>query len=262
MVDLTAAESHFAFGENWKSFVAVVDETRVAGAIDGVRKLFPDGLAGAHVLDIGCGSGLSALAMLRLGAARVDCVDIDPNSVEATRTLLKDAPGWTARVESVFDLEGQYDVVHSWGVLHHTGDMWRAIDRAASLVKPGGRLALALYGKTRFCGFWKAEKAFYAQAPRWVQATIAAPYTVLHALRGALAGRNPFTVHRARLRRGMSFRHDVHDWLGGHPYESATPEEVRAFLAARGFTRTVCLAEPRVGVLGTGCDEYVFVREA
>src|SRR6185437_11910436 len=50
---------------------------------------------------------------------------------------------------SVFDLpQDQYDVVHSWGVLHHTGDMWRAIRTSALRVKPNGIYAIAIYLKT------------------------------------------------------------------------------------------------------------------
>ena len=144
-----AAEGHFAFGENWKSFVNVVDASRIARAEAGMRRLFPDGeLRGARFLDIGCGSGLSSLAAARLGAAQVHGVDIDPASVEAARTLLGrylQPEVWSARVASVLELDpardGPFDVVYSWGVLHHTGAMWRAVEAPAGLVRPGGLLA-------------------------------------------------------------------------------------------------------------------------
>ena len=38
-----------------------------------------------------------------------------------------------------------FDIVYSWGVLHHTGDVWHAIENAASRVKPGGIFYIALY---------------------------------------------------------------------------------------------------------------------
>lgn len=68
MPDLTEADQHFAFGENWKSFTHIIDEGCIAEAENGMRRLFPNGeLAGARFLDIGCGSGLSSLAAARLG---------------------------------------------------------------------------------------------------------------------------------------------------------------------------------------------------
>lgn len=261
MVDLTSAETHFAFGENWKSFVAVVDETRVGRAVDGVRKLFPEGLAGARVLDVGCGSGLSALAMLRLGAARVDCVDIDPHSVDAARALLNDVPaGWTARVGSVFELEGRYDVVHSWGVLHHTGALWRAVDKAASLVEPGGRLAIAIYAKTPLCGLWKLEKRLYARS-RTARRLIRPLFRLAYFAALRLKGQSPRAhVDGYRSRRGMDFEHDLHDWLGGFPYESATPGQVVRRLQDFDLVRRFGKPAPAFGLFGTGCHEYVFAK--
>ena len=131
-MSLTERETHFEFGENWKNYSKTIDQKRIDSAIAGVRKLFPDGLAGKTFLDIGCGSGLHSLAALSLGAASVTAIDIDENSVATTQELLtKYAPDakWSAKVASVFDASpatlGSFDVVYSWGVLHHTGDMWR-----------------------------------------------------------------------------------------------------------------------------------------
>src|SRR6266852_837315 len=144
-MNLTERETHFEFGENWKSYARTIDQKRIDFAIKGMEKLFPDGLAGKAVLDIGCGSGLNALAALSLGAASVTAVDIDENSVNATQTLLTRHAShskWNTAVISVFDMNpetlGTFDVVYSWGVLHHTGDMWRAIDQAAKFVSVEG----------------------------------------------------------------------------------------------------------------------------
>ena len=128
---------------------------------------------GKTFLDIGCGSGLNALAALSLGAASVTAVDIDENSVSTTQALLAARapnPNWSAKLASVFDMTpdtfGTFDVVYSWGVLHHTGSMWKAIDCAARLVSPGGLYAIAIYTKTPLCGFWQYEKAFYSKSPK------------------------------------------------------------------------------------------------
>lgn len=260
--------SHFTFGRNWKSFVRVVDDERIAGAQEGMARLFPGGeLEGSSFLDIGCGSGLSSLAAARMGAAPIVGVDVDADSVDASRSLLArhlPATAYTLSVRSVFDMraeDGAYDIVYSWGVLHHTGDMWRALSIAAGLVKPRGLFAIALYRKTRLCGFWKVEKRIYARSPRAVQRIIEWAYMSVVYLTGLLRGKSPSRRREEYGARGMDWRHDVPDWLGGHPYESTSPAEVEAFMAARGFALVRSFTRPGgLGLTGSGCDEYVFRR--
>jgi len=272
VTNLLEAESHFAFGENWQSFARLLDDRRILEAENGMRRLFPNGeLEGVRFLDIGCGSGLSSLAAARLGAAEIEGVDIDANSVAATQeTLARYAPACRRRVSvrSVFDFErepaGQFDVVYSWGVLHHTGDMWRAIRIAASLVKPRGYLAIAIYRLTPLCGFWTREKAFYTKAPKPVQAAIRGFYKFVLAAREWRHGRTLSAhIRDYHSSRGMDWSHDVHDWLGGYPYESASAESIKSFLGGRGFDVIRVFAEPPGnGITGSGCDEFVAVRRA
>lgn len=207
-----------------------------------------------------------------MGAADIFAADIDPNSVAATKeTLARYAPNARshAEVKSIFDFsperDGQFDVVYSWGVLHHTGDMWRAIRIAASMAKPGGLFAVALYRKTPMCGFWTQEKKIYSKAPRLVQATMRVPYKALWIAQEyfRLSGKPFEQIRNWRSRRGMSWSHDVHDWLGGYPYKSATAESVRTFLDSLGFDIVREFAKPPdFGLRGTGCDEFVAKRRA
>ena len=263
-------DTHFEFGENWRDYLANVDAAAIAEAEAGLLKLLPrEAIAGARLIDIGCGSGLHSLAALRLGAAHVTAVDIDPNSVAATRELLgKYAPDAAVDVReaSVFDLSpeatGTFDVVYSWGVLHHTGAMWDAVEAAARLVRPGGRFAIALYQKRPTCGAWRVEKRLYTAAGGPVRAAIRGVYKAAFYLGLLLTGRSPRTyVANYKGARGMNFHNDVHDWLGGYPYESATPDEIKAFFERLNFSPVVELPLPKgLGIFGTGCAQYTFRR--
>lgn len=269
------SETRYDFGRNWDSFAGQLSEAAIENAIAGLRKLTPSG-TGAQFLDIGSGSGVHSLAALRLGATSVRCIDYDNDSVATTRAVLtQHAPGadWEVRQGDILAErgpmssdantgDGLFDTVYSWGVLHHTGDMWRAVDNAATFVRPGGRFVIALYLKTPLCGFWRVEKYIYAKFPllrpffRW-------PFAAMLLLGTSIRKRQmPGTVIRQyKWQRGMSFLHDIDDWLGGYPYESVRNEEIVAFMASRGFELTECFnVKASVGVFGSGCGEWVFRR--
>ena len=269
MNSLTERSAHFEFGENWKDYSKSIDQTRMDAAIAGLRSLFPAGLRGKAVLDIGCGSGIHALAALSLGASSVTAVDIDENSVDATRNLLTrlaERARWKVSIASVLDLApavvGQFDVVYAWGVLHHTGDMWTSIERAAALVKPGGQFALSIYSATPLDRMWKAEKWAYSRLPRPVQWIVRQAYTAaLLATRTVRHRQNPISFYLSVHARGMNFTHDMHDWLGGYPYETADADTIKEKLSSLDFREVRSFVLPKtIGLFGTGCNEFVFER--
>jgi len=254
----------FRFGENWKAFLTVLDDRRIDDARQSLidRLQVPD-LAGWRFLDIGSGSGLFSLAAARLGASVVS-FDYDPESVECTAEVKRRYhPGvasWEVRQGSVLDASfmeslGEFDVVYSWGVLHHTGEMWQALDLACRRVRPGGRLYIALYNDQGWrSGYWRAVKRAYNRYPvvRWPLIAVHAPGQFgLRYLRRAIAG-------KLHLERGMSLWHDMIDWLGGYPFEVAEPEDVLAFCGQRGFRK---IAVHPVG-RRQGCNEFVFEKRA
>lgn len=269
-VDLTAESSHFAFGENWASFAKGIDQAVISEAKKGLSDLIPAAsMPLASFLDIGCGSGLHALAALELGVAHVTAIDIDRNSVRTTEKVLSNyCEQERASVQrlSIFEADvaelGAFDIVYSWGVLHHTGEMWRAVEKASELVKPGGFFVIALYQKRLFCKAWKVEKRIYSFSPKTVQGIARAIYCAALLVGHTLIGRNPFSVVRNyKSARGMDFWHDAHDWLGGYPYESATRDDVHVHVVPRGFTLVKERILPwRLGILGTGCAEYCFQK--
>jgi SAM-dependent methyltransferase len=256
--------ARFQFGKNWQSFLGTVTEESIAHAENGLRRLLPS-LAGKSFLDIGCGSGLSLLAAHRLGAAELAGIDFDANSVAAARSLLPETAA-TIEQRSVFDLDPSqrlYDVVYSWGVLHHTGDLWRAMDCALAMVKPGGLFAISIYRKTPLCRLWTIEKLIYTKAPAPLQAVMRGVYKLVFLAGVAATGRNPLAYLRAyKSDRGMNWHHDVHDWLGGYPYQSASPAEIESFFDRNNCTllKTNRHAARAGGLFGSHCDEYVARR--
>lgn len=264
------AGSRFAFGENWSRFLAGLDEGRIRQAEASLcAMLHVDDLRGQRFLDVGSGSGLFSLAARRLGAT-VHSFDYDPRSVACTGELKRrhfpGDPGWRVEQGSVLDPAylaslGRWDVVYAWGVLHHTGDLSRALANVATLVGDGGRLFLAVYNDQGWASrAWLKVKQAYNRLPRGLRWLVLWPAALRiwgpTTLRDLARGR-PFRTWRDYSRgslRGMSPWRDVVDWVGGLPFEVATPERIAGFFRERGFRSE----ETRSCGRGHGCNEFVF----
>lgn len=264
----------FEFGENWSRFLAVLDEERIRKAEESLREMLEvESLAGKSFLDIGSGSGLFSLAARRLGA-RVHSFDYDPRSVACARELRRryftDDDTWKIEEGSALDAEyvrslGEFDVVYSWGVLHHTGSMWEALSNAALPVARGGKLFVAIYNDqgTRSAR-WKWIKKTYNELPKLLRAPFAAAVSapneakmILRAVVTLSPGEYVRSWTAYAEKRGMSRWRDIVDWVGGYPYEYATPEGIFDFYRARGFK----LTRMKCGGVGLGCNEFVFVKD-
>ncbi len=262
----------FEFGKNWSSFSQTVSEEKIRHSETKLKSLVGD-LCGKTFLDIGCGSGLHTLAALRLGARSVLAIDVDQYSTNTAATLLNthaESENYIIKTMSVFDLSplehGYFDVVYSWGVLHHTGDLPRALRSAAGMCIDGGLFAFSLYRRTWLDWFWKLEKRWYMSTSATNQ-KIARDYYIRAFKVACFLSRLSFQDYVASYeeKRGMDFYHDVHDWLGGYPYESISHEEVECIMRSLGFSMKVANVRSgikyRIGLFGSGCDEYVYQND-
>lgn len=263
-------DRRFAFGRNWMSFLTTLDERRIDEARGRLcESLGRDQLQDIRVLDIGSGSGLSSLVMHQLGADIV-AFDFDPDSVACTEELRRiygsSDKSWTVQQGSVLDAEfmqslGRFDLVYSWGVLHHTGSMWYALDLAQQRVAPGGTLLIALYNdQGARSRIWRSVKRWYCSGAvgRSLITALFFPLFWLYALVLDCRHREfPGShVRNYGRKRGMSITHDWRDWLGGYPFEVANPEDVVQKLAVDGFKLV-----RQTLTQGLGCNEFVFRRQ-
>jgi 2-polyprenyl-3-methyl-5-hydroxy-6-metoxy-1,4-benzoquinol methylase len=258
----------FSFGANWKKFLAGFNEETLRRA----EKSFVEfthlpRLVEHEFLDVGCGSGLSSLVALRLGAQRVVSVDIDPHSVECARALREkfEIPQsrWEIEQGSALDpafMEslGRFSYVHSWGVLHHTGAMWSAIENVVRYnTTAGGHLHLALYNKHRTSQRWLTIKRWCNGSPRVVFPLVKWAYISALFAKMSLRLTSPVSyVRQYNAERGMNFFRDIDDWIGGLPYEFTSPGETMDFLSDRGFSLVRLKTTD-----SCGCNEFLFRRE-
>jgi 2-polyprenyl-3-methyl-5-hydroxy-6-metoxy-1,4-benzoquinol methylase len=232
---VTRPDDAFEFGRNWQRYIGTyLDEERLQIAAESLHGLVGD-VDGKTFLDIGAGSGLFSLCAHEASI-------LDPRTVGETEPA---------------------DVVYSWGVLHHTGDMQAAIRHAASLVAPGGLFCIAIYnrvtGRLLDSERWWKIKRFYNHTPppiRRAMAWLYFCYWLTHQLR---ARQNPVRAARQyKQSRGMALMTDLVDWLGGYPYEFATVDEITTFCERECGMETVKVLA--ISPRGTGNNQFVFRR--
>jgi len=245
------------FGKNFKqNLLNAYDETRLNQSIRFIQEyLETETLEGKTFLDAGCGSGVFSIAAQKMGA-KVTSFDIDETALvnisELKQLFEVDDKDIILKKGNILDQSfikslGQFDVVLCWGVVHHCGDMWKALDLISQTTNKNGIIHLGIYNEADGWGiypdgrfgpstFWRKIKKFYSRLPSLLQSFIDLFCIIGISVIYLLMLKNPIKKLRENERRGMTWKSDLKDWLIGYPYEYARPEQVFEFMKKRNFT--------------------------
>ena len=149
--------------------------------------------------------------------------------------------------------------------MHHTGNMWTALQNITTLVNDGGTLFISLYNdQGRISKMWTYHKKKYNRLPqpfKGVYAFIIMGAREVKSFLGNLVLLRPMRYinywRSPAQERGMSHYYDMIDWIGGYPFEVSKPEEIFKFFHEQGFE----LKKLKTCGGGLGCNEFVFQKK-
>jgi 2-polyprenyl-6-hydroxyphenyl methylase/3-demethylubiquinone-9 3-methyltransferase len=135
-----------------------------------------------------------------------------------------------------------------------------AFENVFPAVRKGGVLFISIYNdQGRKSIWWRKIKKAYTHTPRIFRFIFIVPFIMRYwaptMLKDAIRHGNPFYYFKIK-ERGMSVVYDMYDWLGGYPFEVATPGSIFNYFYQKGFELIKMTTKD-----GSGCNQYVFLKK-
>lgn len=239
-------DKKFSFWKNWAKFLEKLDEKKIEQAKNYLEKFiwWKDKIEWKTVIDFGSWSWLMSLCFYLLWAKKIVSVDIDNNSLDCTRFLKEkyanNTEKWEIKKWSVLDEQfikrlWKFDIVYSWGVIHHTWNMWKWLELIEKLVNDNWLLYLTIYNKYNWfpsSDSWLKIKKIYVNSPFLIKKVMYYWLILENIFMRIIRGQNPVKYiknYYKNSNRWMDFFRDIEDWLWWYPYEYATIEEIKNF---------------------------------
>lgn len=176
-----------------------------------------DNIENKIVLDAGCGTGIAAISFKKLGANKVIGIDISKKSLLTAKKLAEEAGVKLKFITGDLlnlPLKGNFDIIHSFGALHHTGDTKGAFANLINLLGENGQFYLALYWRTRLTFLHQFIRKILRLLPESAWEPISKFIT-------------KFMVGKKKTQRGFDGYGEALDWLCVPHRDHYRPEEIK-----------------------------------
>jgi len=228
--DIVASRVKRFYDDLWTRYTPAYDS-----CCEHVELFFSDAeIEGKRILDAGCGMGVFSVVFGKKGAARVIGIDLSEEGVRraqraASHFNLSNVEFREGNILRLPYPDGSFDIVWSWGTLHHTAEPLKALEELIRVLKNGGTLFVTLYRSTKLSFLHEGIRKTLRLAHRRMWPLLAK----LIAL--ALFPATLFLKRRKKARAGENLSDLVLDWYFNPVRHYYRPGEIRQLLEQEGL---------------------------